>query len=270
MLHLICALKCEAQPLIKQYRLNHVQDAGVFPCYINPDCGISLTISGIGKVNAAAATSYTYDYFKCRETDAWLNVGIAGHQSIAVGRAVLAHKILDTGNGNVWYPQIVFTVPCDTQPLKTLDKPCFEYEDIMFDMEASGFYSIASRFATTELIHVIKVISDNSMHPVKKPDKKFFSELVEQQLQIIAQLIDRLISLSSELAVLHKSPEYFDDCIKHWHFTNYERHVLARLLGRWHILRPGENPLAYSTNIKSSKEVISLLETTLESSIVRF
>lgn len=270
MLHLLCALKCEARPLIDYYQLKQVADADAFSCYINRDENITLTISFPGKINAAAATAYTYEYFKCSKSDGWLNIGIAGHRSLNIGRAVLANKIMDYGNGQTWYPQIIFTVPCVTQSLKTLDKPSVEYEESMYDMEATGYYSTASRFASSELIHVLKIISDNSTQPASKPDEIFFSSLIEQQLQTIDQLINLIFDLSTELANINGLPRYFDICIKKWHFSRYEKYTLARILNRWQILRPGEDPVAVVINASNSKELIALLEQKLDSAIIHF
>ena len=55
MLHIICALKPEARPLLDYFAMQPV--AGRIPIYGNPDRQITLTISGIGKPAAAAAVN---------------------------------------------------------------------------------------------------------------------------------------------------------------------------------------------------------------------
>ncbi len=206
MIHLICALKCEAKPLIQHYGLKHLDNAEDYLIYLNKEANISLTITGPGKINAATGVSYVHSLFDCRRSDAWLNIGIAGHQSISAGQAVLAHSIKDISNNKVWYPQIVFEPPCETAELMTIDKPSSDYEDKVFDMEAAGFYAAASRFSTCELIHALKIISDNADQQIEDISASTVEGLITEQLDTTDQLLKELLALSSELeAILAKS-----------------------------------------------------------------
>ena len=58
MIHLICALKCEAKPLIQHYRLRHLDNAESFVIYSNNETNISLTITGPGKTTASSGVAY--------------------------------------------------------------------------------------------------------------------------------------------------------------------------------------------------------------------
>ena len=75
MIHFICALMCEARSLIAHYQLKYSADSKSFPLYISPDKQISLTISGVGKINAAAATAFTHAFLQSEKHHIWLNVG---------------------------------------------------------------------------------------------------------------------------------------------------------------------------------------------------
>src|SRR3989304_3879721 len=105
MMHLICALLCEARPLIDCHDLRHIPQADLFQCYARRDGSMTLTVSGPGKTNTAAAVSYTHTLFNSLPGDAWLNIGIAGHRALAIGTPILAHRIEDAGSGQCWYPQ---------------------------------------------------------------------------------------------------------------------------------------------------------------------
>ena len=269
MLHLICALPCEARPLIDCHDLRHVPQADIFKCYAGRDGGMSLTISHPGKINAAAAVSYTYTLFNSLPSDVWLNIGIAGHRSYAIGQPALAHRIEDAGSGLCWYPQFVFKPACGTQNLMTLDKPSTEYEETMIDMEAAGFYATASRFGTAELIHVLKIISDNATHPAGKPDAQVISGLIAGQLHTINNCIGSLRAISAELAAAQQPPPFFSDCLERLHFTEYERNILLRLLQRWHLLCPGRHPLVDIPQLKRGKDLIRFLENELARVTVR-
>lgn len=260
MVHLICALNCEASPLISFYRMKYITDAAIFRSYSNPDTGITLTVSGSGKINAAAATSYTHAYFNAQDSDAWLNVGTAGHRLLHIGQAVLAHQIYDVSSDATWYPQIVFSTPCPTRALKTLDNPSCEYEEYLFDMEAAGFFAIASRVSTCELVQVLKIISDNKTQPAGKADKTLISGLITDQIDTIANCIDSLQQLSRDLEEINVPPPEYYTCLKRWHFTQCERNTLYNLLKRWQVLFPDSPVLEnHIDNITNGQQFLQLL-----------
>lgn len=271
MIHLVCALHCEAKPLLARYRLK--QDAGseLFRIYSNPDTGITLTVSGPGKIYAAAATGYTHGYLNSPSSDAWLNVGTAGHASLDIGTTVLVHKIMDVAADSTWYPQIVFPTSCASLALKTLDKPSSEYEKNLFDMEAAGFFAIASRISTCELVHVLKVISDNKSQPaVKKPDKSAISLLIENQTDAIDEIIKSLQQLSYELATVNSGPAEYFTCLDHWHFTWSERRNLQNLLRRWQVLCPDIPVLRQTGNITCAQQLLRMLEERLNRATIHY
>ena len=210
MIHFICALKCEAKPLIAHYQLQHLTKTGTLSIYMDKDHNFSLTLTGPGKINAAAGTGYVHGLLSTLKSDGWLNIGVAGHQTITIGKAVLAHRIQDNTSDNVWYPQLVFHAPCLTAELKTLDKPSTNYVDHMFDLEAAGFYATASRFASSELIHSLKIISDNAEHPTEKLEEKFVEQLITKQIPIIDMLVNEIRTLSTELEAIQQSPPYYE------------------------------------------------------------
>ncbi|HSR63958.1 MAG TPA: hypothetical protein VLN56_11190, partial [Gammaproteobacteria bacterium] len=108
MIHIICALHCEAKPFIEYYRLKRRDAGDLYPIFIDRQQCLTLTVSGTGKVNAAAATMYTRGQCDVNKSHAWLNVGIAAHERIQLGQAALARCICDISNGKNWYPQFVF------------------------------------------------------------------------------------------------------------------------------------------------------------------
>lgn len=165
MINIVIALRCEAKSLIHHFKLKDETHRGNFRVYSN-DSGdnnsIRLVISGVGRVAAAAATAYLEDTGKHKTDAAWLNIGVAGHPSKSVGDVLMAHTLSDGASGHRVYPQWVFDPPCATECLLTADQPMTDLPaNTMVDMEAFGFYSTAIRFAPSERIHCLKVISDN-------------------------------------------------------------------------------------------------------------
>jgi len=80
MIHFICALRCEALPIIEYYGLRYLSDAQFFGIYVSDNRNISLTVTGMGKLAATAGTIYSYTKLDCGPGDVWLNVGVAGHR----------------------------------------------------------------------------------------------------------------------------------------------------------------------------------------------
>jgi len=270
MIHFICALKCEARSLIAHYRLKHSTASDSFPLYISADKQISLTISGIGKINAAAATAFTHAFLHTEKQDIWLNVGIAGNRDLEIGEITLAHKIIDQTNNYVWYPQIIFSPPCPSVGILSCDEPATDYTDSLFEMEAAGFYATACRFASSELIHVIKIISDNQQQPAEKMSESFVAGLVEEKLTTIDQIAHALGSLANHLDRSNEIPDYYEQIIEQWRFTYAQKSILKSCLNRWHVLCPDENPMEEIDKSLHGKEVIYQITHKLDAFPIHF
>jgi len=275
MIHIICALKCEAKSLIAHHRLKNCSDSTSFPLYISQDKQISLTISGVGKINAAAATAFTHAFLQTSKQDIWLNVGIAGHKDLGIGKVIIAHKIIEQSSQHTWYPQIIYSPPCQSMEVLSCDRPATDYTDTVFldttfEMEAAGFYATACRFATSELIHVVKIISDNQQHPAVKISASFVADLIKDKLEIIDQLITSLRQLAKDLDSPNESPDYYDQIIKQWRFTYAERNRLKSCLNRWHVLCPDENPMKILDGSLKGKDVINQITSKLDTFLICF
>ena len=258
MLCLVAALQAEARPLIAHYKLEAIQGQA-FRLYTGD--GLRLIVSGIGKVAAAGAVAY-----QCALLDnspaAWLNVGIAGHANKEVGSALLAHKITDTTNDKTFYPIFTAAPACPTSPLYTVDQAETTYAtDCAYDMEASAFFETAQRFTSGELVHCLKIISDNPQNPIENFDLKKIAGLVESQLECIGQVAATLQELSQQLAELQATPTSYNDINGRWHFTVTQQHQLRGLLQRWQTLMPTRDIVDEDLlNFKKSNEVLHYLE----------
>ena len=68
----------EARPLIDLFKLK--KTAHLKQTFIYANHNISLTISGIGKVNAAIGVTQIYYYYNQKNNNIWINIGLAGHK----------------------------------------------------------------------------------------------------------------------------------------------------------------------------------------------
>lgn len=264
MLHFICALKCEALPLLRHFGLQHHGSADLFSCYLNESSAMSLTITGVGAVNAAAGTMHAIHRFQARQHHAWLNVGIAGHKNLPLGSARLANRIEDAAGTALWFPQILLSSPVPSCGLTSMAAPASSYGDAMIDMEAAGFYASASRAGTAELIHCLKIISDNEQSPARGVAARQVSALIAGQLGVIENIAGQLRDLSARLPVSVQQPDHLSRFTERWHFTAYQRHRLTQLLNRWNVLLPACDPLLTLPPLKRGAEVLVELEQNLD------
>ncbi len=270
MIHFICAFHSEAKPVIEHYGLHHVNIHKAFQIYVDRENSISLTISGKGKLASAAATAYTYAVFQSSKADVWVNIGIAGHGQANIGELFLAHSICDKGNHEYWYPQIIFNPDCKTTECITVDKPGNNYQNNLIDMEASGFYSSCLRVANTELIHVIKIVSDNNTQQMKMIDETLAYNLIKQNISSIANIVRTLNKLAVEYATTFEKPENLTLFTEHWHFSRTQTITLEKQLRRWQILRPDEDPFPIFKHFNDSENLIMKLINVLDETIFEY
>jgi len=186
---LVCALPCEAEPLIQHFSLKLLSNELPFKIYQRDS--VQLIVTGVGKVACGAACGYVAGKFSLKDA-IWLNVGICGANA-EVGTPFLAHKIQDE-----FYPSFPFPLPCATAPLYTCDAPQSDLKPhLLYDMEGAAFFETAMRFSTLELIHCLKVVSDCG---AKILDKKIVSALIQKQIPLIESLLHTLTTLCSHIS----------------------------------------------------------------------
>ena len=263
--HFVVALPAEAKPLIAHYRLKRRTGESAFAVFEQD--GITLTVSGIGKLATAAAVAYTHVAFGKPQPAPWLNVGVAGHACHPLGSAWLAHKVTDAETGRNWYPAIAFKAGCPSAEIRTVSQPETEYAaDCLYDMEAAGFFDAASRFSTLELIHSLKAVSDNRDHALCDIDPARASAWVDGLLETVATTEQALRRLASDIRPLAK-PE-FPSWATGLHFTAQQRLQFERLLQRWRVLTD-DRPLPLAPHLTGAKPALAWLSELLESIATR-
>lgn len=270
MINIITALQCEARPLIEHYKLRGNARHSAFRCYQNDE--VQLIVSGIGKLAAATATTYLAASNRDETTCAWLNLGIAGHADKPIGEPLLVHKLIDDASEQQWFPGIVMPITCDSGTLTTVDKPEKTYRrNTMVDMEASGFYAAASRFQSCELIHSLKIISDNQQHTPEQITEKTTTAMIHDNIVTIDSIINPLLQLSSLLNTIEQAPAEIYDFMAQWHFTIYQQNELRHLLRRWHALSLANKPSPHDfTSHTTSKAVLIAIKSFLDEQSVSF
>lgn len=228
------ALPCEAKPIIEFFRLKKDVAVEAFAIYGRDE--LCLAVSGVGKAAMAAAVAYTQALYAANTPRVFLNVGIAGHKELDMGGAFLINKINDIDTGKNYYPQVVFKTAYPTMGLQTVSKPVLDYPSLLhlYDMEASAFYETASRFGTGELIHCLKVISDNQITPANNLQPQQVTQLIAEQMPTIENILAELKRLAQ---LIHFSePDLLAALLTRYRFTVSEQAQLKNQLNRWQVL----------------------------------
>lgn len=252
MIHIVCALPAEARPLIDHLRLKAVPDRAGYRCYANPT--FCLVVSEVGAVNAAAATALLG---AATDRAAWINLGVAGHGALPVGSAALAASVTDAATGRSWYPQFPFAAGLPRVPLLTVALPQdpLRCAGTLVDMEAAGFCAVASRYSSLELVHCLKMVSDNAGDPGRL-SKQTVAELVASRLSALDELVDQLRALLGVLPAVQRNEVLLAAFTSRHRYSVSQTHELRRLLGRWRALG-GEASVAPAQAANSAARALS-------------
>ena len=227
MINFVVALASEARPLIERYKLSLLRQASGFRIYAADT--VRLVVTGVGKVNAAAGTAYLAGFAPDLD-QAWLNIGVAGHRNLDVGTATYALKVTDQATSRNWYPPQAVDIPGVGAHITTYDTPMVSYPaELVCEMEASAYYSVATRFSSGEVVQCYKIISDNKSSSVSKVTAGAVTSLVSDHVEAIDGIAHSLQDLTKQFPRFGFQFE-FDQFVERWHFTVAQQVQLRGML----------------------------------------
>ncbi|NPA55011.1 MAG: hypothetical protein GXO40_01435 [Epsilonproteobacteria bacterium] len=209
---IIAAFYKEVSFLISHYNLKKQNTP--FEIFANEQ--LAVVISGMGKINAAMATTYACAIF---DVEFIINFGIAGSSVHAIGEIFLINKI----NANL-YPDILFYHPFRESGIICSDTVVTKGQIELVDMESEGFFVSASKFVLLGNIFVIKVVSDNLA--CFRPIDGFFEQLFAPISKDIIGFIDSLASKTVQLY----DQEYLEYLAKRYKLSKSQREILKNKL----------------------------------------
>lgn len=264
-LNIVVAHSLEAKPLIEMLNLKKCVNASTYPLYQN-DHGVCLIVSGMGKTSSAAATAYLFAKQEVESTAvrAWLNLGIAGHQTAELGDGLLANKITDRSTGLSYFPSMLFSGFASSEVI-TVDEPELEYlENATYEMEATGFYSTATRLVTSELVQVFKVISDNPANHVHNMDLACIKNWILGQQEQILEIVRQLDEAAQDFNAVYSLPVEYAELEGKCKFSVTQKNQLKRMCQRYLALKL-QAQLQYI--VKNSKPVAKQILKDLQSGL---
>ena len=270
-IRLVVALKEEAQIILDHFKLKAVNEKTIYPIYKNKEETHWLIISGIGRSNAAASTAYLYSYSKAPQHTSWINIGIAGSDKGNYGDLYLVDKISTYQEKKNSYPSTMPKTILSKMHLFTSDIPISDYSKYgLIDMEGSAFFDIASKLSSKEFICLIKVISDGPKNNIKEITKSKISNLIEENLLKIIDVISYYERLSEKELQITEKPKLFYEIKSKWHFSATQSYKLETLLRRIEIFC---NKKCIEEKIKhcnTSNSVINVLNTNIKNNLVNW
>ncbi len=262
MIHFVTATISEARPLIEEYKLKKDINSNNFQLFCSEK--YSLIVSGIGKINSALSVSHTFFKLNQKLNNIWINIGIAGHINEKIGKLILVNKVIDNESNKSFYPFFSRNYSLKQIACTTYDKPNFDYNISMSDMELSGFFHSASKYSSKELIHSLKIISDNINKKIDFKDKKVVQDLIRMNVPKIKKFVSTIEIIHRKFFLLdEKVNKRIKDDLKMFKYTFSEKIQLSKLLYIiYHNNFSNKKILNYSndinSNIKNLKRMLNL------------
>lgn len=199
MLLFIFALRAEAEPFITAWKLKKNMSVHGYPVYEGADR--ALVISGVGKLNAAAATTLLLALYQLKNNQQLddtliINIGCcAAISSLPIGELLVVAKIVDAETGYSYYPDTAPTIKLVRGRLETRSRPvtpenCQNKVDFpqIYDMEAAGIAAGAKHFLGPHQLLLLKLVTDHGVTSAFDPQQ------IREQLQINLPLIEANIA----------------------------------------------------------------------------
>lgn len=185
------ALPAEARPINHHFGLQRDNRYNEFPLYRRDR--LALVITGCGGDAASKAAIWIASRNNSEQRPAWINIGIAGHPSMKIGRAVLAKSIENAASGQIWHPALPDNPPCTMERIITLKEPDLNYShNAAVEMEAAALLQLGSAIIDPKQFYCLKIISDNRQHPSSEINGKIVSNLITGQLELITLLLQQI------------------------------------------------------------------------------
>ena len=256
----VVALKVEAEIILDEYNMNFDPEFTLFQVFRNFEKTRWLILSGVGRHNSAAATTYLYMISKASRSTCWINLGIAGSGKGHYGDLCLVNKISNNDSSNT-YPATMPKVTFHKMNLFTSDVPLTDYTlHELIDMEGSAFYDITNKLSGREFICLMKVISDGPNNDIEDLNKFKIRELINLNIANIKTIVSYYEKLSMDQYQIIQQPKIFSKILSQWHFSVSQKHQLENLIKRINTLSKDEEIIKLIKDCKNSRSVITNLE----------
>ena len=128
-----------------------------------------------------------------------------------------------------------------------------------------GFCAAATRFSSAELIHCLKIVSDNESVSQERITKHVGEELVANQLPVIDALVQEFYMIQAIANTMFSLPDDYRLLTQKYRFTVTQQNQLKRLLLRWRTLKSTclSEEMAMG-DFKNAKQLLMAIESELQ------
>lgn len=232
---IVCALHCEAKPLIQHFHLK--KDLEIKSHQVFSSQEYQLIISGTSKIKSAVATAFLCAKILPQDLQLIINVGICGGSpKFSIGSILFINKIVCQSSKRSFYPDILIKHQLKEAQILTAEQP-FGQEDPLasdvdlVDLEAAGFFQAANLFVSPDKIGCLKVVSDHFRPRAVAAQK--VEELIRARIVPIDETLKAYTNLSCQYDLPNNTKEmteFTDIFSQTWRLTHSQKQQLAEWL----------------------------------------
>ena len=260
----LVALKHEALPIIDYFELtlNNKKYRNIFS---NVEKNVFLIIAGIGIQNAKKAVT-NLKQLNNNKDDIWVNIGIAGHETLKVGSMYEVKKVISSNNENTFFTNSFYNkVPTSTVCCVNKEEKKYNNQ-YLYDMESYGFLEALDSVIIKENIFMFKIVSDNLQFKPKSY-KNFATFFISKHIRKIDDILDQY--RNKPLGNFYDINLMLNIIKDKYHLTFYNKKKLEKILTKIFVIKDQkeiENDVLIS---KSLNSLIKKLESYLTNFILK-
>lgn len=167
MIHIFTALYPEAKPLIQALSLKKRAAQTHYQQFLSEEGDLSLTITGVGPLQAAAVTASVLTDFDAGASDQLLSLGTAAALTACPASMYHVNKITEAVTMRDFYPDMLLNTGLPEASLitgaKLYTKQESGYAAELYDMEAAAVYQAASMFLGPHQMNFLRIVTDDGL-----------------------------------------------------------------------------------------------------------
>ena len=167
MIHIFTALYPEAKPLIQALSLKKRATQTHYQQFLSEEGDLSLTITGVGPMQAAAVTASVLTDYDAGAQDQLLSLGTAARLTTCPASMYHVNKITEAATMRDFYPDMLLNTGLPEASLitgaKLYTKQESGYAADLYDMEAAAIYQAASMFLGPHQMNFLRIVTDDGL-----------------------------------------------------------------------------------------------------------
>ena len=167
MIHIFTALYPEAKPLIQALSLKKRATQTHYQQFLSEEGDLSLTITGVGPLQAAAVTASVLTDYDAGAQDQLLSLGTAARLTTCPASMYHVNKITEAATMRDFYPDMLLNTGLLEASLitgaKLYTKQESGYAADLYDLEAAAIYQAASMFLGPHQMNFLRIVTDDGL-----------------------------------------------------------------------------------------------------------